>query len=86
MQHEKTNKGKEEYFRIFCMSLPRFTSVILKLGKAFLRFKRTAKKGGSLFYDELKKQGIDNDMAERLTQLYLESTSSRNYLHFIRNT
>lgn len=39
-----------------------------------LKFKKQAKKGGEIFYQELIHQGLDEETAHKLTSVYLEAS------------
>ena len=49
--------------------------IILRSGTAWLSFKRQAKKGNKIFYDELLKQGLDRETAKLFTQQYIEGSN-----------
>jgi hypothetical protein len=52
--------------------------LMVKLGFVYLGFKRKAKKAGKVFKKELIANGINDDVATRLTEEYLKGS------HFLR--
>lgn len=55
--------------------VPLLPSLLLKSGGAYLRFKKQAQKAGTIFYKELRQQGMKEHMASDLTEMYLESSA-----------
>ncbi len=84
MAEHSTEKMNPNTIKIFGMILPLLPGMILRFGGSFLRFKSTAKKGGSIFHRELLGQGIDEVTAERLTEQYLEGSNLVKYIQFLR--
>ena len=70
--------------QIFGMVVPLLPKLVLNLSMVFLRFKRKAKKGGQIFKEALINQGLEEDLAEELTNIYLESSNIANYIHLFR--
>jgi len=54
--------------------IPVMVALGFRLGIAYLKFKRKAKKAAGVFERELLAGGIDKASARRLTQMYLESS------------
>jgi hypothetical protein len=54
--------------------IPIMVTMGFRLGIAYLRFKRKAKKAARVFERELLAGGIDKGMARDLTEMYLESS------------
>ena len=77
-------KEKEEDYRVFGRLLPFLPLLLFKLGTVLLRFKNQAKKGGRVFRNELQKQGIDEQTANELTEIYLEASTLRNYVYLLQ--
>ena len=50
--------------------LPRSIPLVFKAGKTVIKFKWNARKGVKTFEKELYAQGLDDDVAIRLTELY----------------
>ncbi|KAA0002383.1 MAG: hypothetical protein FE048_03905 [Thermoplasmata archaeon] len=71
---------KIDNFRVFGMVLSSLPSLMFRLGKTFLKFKREAKKGGHIFQKELIAQGLDTEKAAELTEIYLESSNLKQYI------
>lgn len=63
--------------KIIALLLRMFPSLMIRLFGVFLRFKRDAKKGGHIYYNELLNQGLHSDVAQRLTDVYLEGSNIR---------
>lgn len=70
--------------KIFGFILPALPKLTIRFGAVFLRFKRNAKKGGRVFKKELIDQGIDEETATALTQVYLRSSNIRQYMTYLR--
>ncbi len=54
--------------------MPRVIPLVIKLGFVYLSFKRKAKKAGKIFKKELLAGGMDEKLAEQLTEEYLRSS------------
>jgi hypothetical protein len=67
-------------FKIFGMMLPALPSLIFRLGRTFLKFKRNTKTAGKVFKKELIKQGFNKETAEGLTKIYLEGSDISKYI------
>ena len=82
----KENKDEREVdgIRLFGMLLPKMPSLIFRLSGTFLRFKSQANKAGKVFKKELVKQGIDEETAEELKEIYMEGSHIRQYLTNMR--
>ena len=78
-QNTKINREAHP-FKFFGMMLPALPSLMFRLGRTFLKFKRNAKKAGKVFKKELLKQGFDKETAEGLTKIYLESSDISKYM------
>ena len=70
--------------KIFGIMLPSMPSLLFRLGKTFLRFKRDAKKAGKVFQKELRNQGLDKKAADELTSIYLEGSNISSYIQNFR--
>ena len=82
----KENKDEREVdgIRLFGLLLPKMPSLIFRLSGTFLRFKSQANKAGKVFKKELVKQGIDEETAEELKEIYMEGSHIRQYLINVR--
>ncbi len=78
------DQGSAGGFRVLGALLPYLPSLMLRLGGSFLRLKRDAKKAGRTFQKELLRQGIDEGTAAELTEIYLESSSIKQYMGLFR--
>jgi hypothetical protein len=75
MKEDDTSPHSDNVIRGLGTIVPLLPSILLKSGGAYLRFKKDAKRAGTIFYKELRRQGIEEHMASELTQMYLESSS-----------
>jgi hypothetical protein len=71
---EEFKKGANP-FKFIGIMLPVLPSLMFRLTRTFLRFKRDAKKAGKVFRKELIKQGFDKKTANDLTEKYLEGSN-----------
>lgn len=60
--------------QVIIAGIPVMVKVGFRLGVAYLKFKRKAKKAAGVFERELLAGGIDRDSAKKLTEMYLESS------------
>jgi hypothetical protein len=58
--------------------------MMLRFGRVYLRFRKTAKKGARVFEDELRRQGLDDEIAARLTSVYLEGSDIHQVIRTFR--
>ena len=79
-------KEREEVsaIKIFGMILPSMPSLMIRLSGTFLRFKRSSNKAGKVFKKELIKQGLNKEIANGLTEVYMEGSRIRNYIQNLR--
>jgi hypothetical protein len=70
--------------KIFGFVITLLPSLLFRFGGEFLRFRSQARKGASVFEDELLRQGIDEATAARLTSLYLEGSNPFKMLRLLR--
>ena len=70
--------------KLFGLLLPKIPSLMFKLSGTLLRFKTQANKAGRVFKKELVKQGLDEETAEELKEIYLEGSHIRQYLMNMR--
>ena len=70
--------------KLFGLLLPKIPSLMFKLSGTLLRFKTQANKAGRVFKKELVKQGLDEETAEELKEIYLEGSHIRQYLTNMR--
>jgi len=84
MDENQENRESKEGFRIFGFLLPYLPSLSIRLGVSFLRLKRDARKAGKEFNKELVRQGVDKEIANEFTQMYLETSSMKNYISLFR--
>jgi len=68
---EMANADPVKWFGMIISFIP---SLLVKSVRAFLRFKRQAKKGGKIFKKELINQGLDRKTASNLTDIYLKNS------------
>ena len=59
-------------------------ALLFRFGGEFLRFRAKARKGASVFQDELLLQGVDEATAARLASLYLEGSDPFKMLRSLR--
>ena len=80
--NENIKDGREEVcpIKIFGMMIPTMPSLMFRLTGTFIRFKSDANKAEKVFKKELIKQGIDKDIADELTGIYMESSHIRKYI------
>ena len=70
--------------KLFGILLPKMPSLMFRLSKTLLKFKTQANKAGRVFKKELVKQGLDEETAEELKEIYLEGSHIRQYLTNMR--
>jgi len=78
------DKEPAEGFRMFAVFLPYLPSLMLRFGGSLLRLKRDAKKGGKTFRKELLRQGIDEETAAQLTEIYMQPSNIKQYMGIFR--
>ena len=78
MEIEPTNGTP--LLKIIGTLVPSLPLLSLRFGGVYLRFKRQSKIAGKIFQKELRKQGLDKDTAEALTNQYLDPSHLRQYL------
>lgn len=71
---EQTDESGENMIKIMGYLIPFAPKMVVKLGIFYLRFKGMANKAGVLFKEELLAQGIEEEIAEKLTYEYLKSS------------
>lgn len=64
--------------------IPILPSLIFRFGGEFIRFRSRARKGATIFQEELLQQGLDEMTAARLTSLYLEGSDPFKILRSLR--
>ena len=64
--------------------IPLLPSLIFRFGGEFIRFRSRARKGASVFQEELLRQGLDETTAARLASLYLEGSDPFKMLRSLR--
>ena len=84
MAENKKERKNTGFIKVFGIILPSIPSLIFRLGKIFLSFKRQAKKGGKIFEKELRSQGLDKETAKKLTEAYMEPSRIRQYVTSVR--
>jgi hypothetical protein len=70
--------------KILGFLIPLLPSLLFRFGGEFLRFRSRARKGATVFHDELLRQGIDGATAARLSSLYLEGSDPFKILRSLR--
>ena len=70
--------------KMFGFLIPKMPSLLFRLSSNLLRFKSQANKAGRVFKKELIKQGIDEDTAEELKEIYLKGSHIRQYIMNMR--
>jgi hypothetical protein len=70
--------------KLFGMLLPKMPSLMFRLSGTLLRFKSQANNAGRVFKKELVKQGIDEETAEDLKEIYMQGSHIRQYLMNMR--
>jgi len=84
MGKQTKNQGAEGGLRLFGSLLPYLPSLIFRTGRSLLRLKRDAKKAGRIFERELVNQGIDEDTAANLAEMYLQPSNIKQYMGLFR--
>jgi hypothetical protein len=84
MTNANTTKETDNEFHLLGKIMPYLPALLFRLGGTFLRFKREAKKAGSLFYKELIRHGLDETTASDLTKQYLDGSNLKHYLRFFQ--
>jgi hypothetical protein len=64
----------KEIGQIIIAGIPVMITTGFRLGIAYLKFKRKAKRAAVVFERELLAAGMDRDGARKLTEMYLESS------------
>lgn len=75
MKKDDTQRHTDDVIKGLGTIVPLLPSLLLKSGGAYLRFKKKAQKAGTIFYKELRQQGMNENMASELTEVYLESSA-----------
>lgn len=70
--------------KLFGLLLHKIPSLMFRLSGTLLKFKTQANKAGRVFKKELVKQGLDEETAEELKEIYLEGSHIRQYLMNMR--
>jgi hypothetical protein len=80
--NEYIKDGREEInpMKLIGMMIPLIPSLMFRLTGTLIQFKSKANKAGKVFKNELIKQGIDREIADELTQIYMESSHIRKYI------
>jgi hypothetical protein len=76
------DSGGNQMLRIMGQVLPRLPFLVLRMGRMYVSFKRQVKRSSQVFEKELRRQGMDKQMAAALTQQYLASS---HLSHMLRN-
>jgi len=66
--------------------ISRLPSLLFRSAGELLRFRAKARKAGRIFQDELCQQGVDPEVAEQLTGVYLEGSNPLSYLRVGRQS
>ncbi len=85
MSENADREGETSNIRIFGMVISSLPSLMFRLAGTFLKFKRDVKKGGHIFQEELIAQGLDAEMAAKLTEIYLESSNLVQYIRYAKS-
>jgi hypothetical protein len=64
--------------------IPLLPSLIFRFGGEFIRFRSRARRGATIFQEELLHQGLDETTAARLASLYLEGSDPFKVLRSLR--
>jgi len=80
----ETMTKQEDLPRMLGFIIPLLPALLFRFGREFLRFRSRARKGASIFQDELLRQGIDEVTATRLASLYLEGSDPFRMLRSLR--
>jgi hypothetical protein len=64
----------------FKLLIPYLPTLLFRIPGTIFHIKRMAKHGGAVFHKELIEQGIDKDIAQKLTNSYLETSNFKTYL------
>ena len=81
---EQIEEIQDRPIKMFGFIIPSLPKLTIRFGTVFLKFKRDAKKGGRVFKRELIVQGIDEETADGLTEIYLKSSHIKQYIGFLR--
>ena len=79
---EQTTVDLPKIVGMLLISLP---MLLVRFTRVFLGFKRDANKGGRIFNYELRKQGLDDEIARKLTEMYLETANVRRIVQMFWN-
>ena len=66
--------------KIFGMMIPSMPSLVFRITGTLLRFKSSANRAGKVFKKELIAQGIDEQTADELTEIYMKGSHIRQYI------
>lgn len=82
MTEKIKEKGDRNPVKLFSMMLSSMPSLLFRLGRTYLRFRKEAQRAERIFKKELIKQGIDKNIADDLSKIYSEGS---NIKIFFRN-
>ena len=71
---KKQNRDRSHIPKITGYVILFLPTLLVKLALFYLRFKGMASKSGKIFQEELLRQGLDEEIAEKFTKEYLKSS------------
>jgi hypothetical protein len=77
--NNKDDMGVEP-IKFFGLIIPKIPFLMFRFTGIFLRFKSDANKAGKIFHKELIKNGINEETASDLTDIYMESSHIRSFI------
>ena len=84
MNENNMDNWENRPFKMLGIFFPKLPSLTIKLGATFLRFKKNAQRAEKTFRKELIKQGIDKQIANDLTEKYMEGSKIKNFIQTMR--
>ena len=78
------NKKRENPINFFGVLITFLPKLLFKFSITFLKFKRSAKKAENIFRKELVEQGLDEQIASELTEIYMKSSKIKNFMQTVR--
>ena len=80
----ESTAGQRDLPKMLGFLIPLIPSLLFRFGGEFIRFRFRARKGASIFQEELLRQGLDETTAASLASLYLEGSDPFKILRRLR--